>query len=322
MSHARKKKKLELRELTKGSWVLDQDIVFTDRKKALMGRDPLVKDLLDKLASYNPRKDKPSKKEIDELKQDIEKKWNVGVVITGAAQPHIYGLDITKESNFPLAPVKIRFPDKEETMEPLLIFNRTQGYIVESLPLYPFKYFTPIEPSGGAINVEINLNLIDQNDAKAVKDAVWEIVKKQLKGRKKEIPREPKELKFLYHCHQDKFDNYVRWYDLHIQEKLGFRSIAAWDNTQKTNPKRAEQVLEQLIHHKAQCHGHIPGEDKIEKGVKKIYRAINRKNYSRKAIEPLFEKYNCPHHPRGNCSPSCTYYQDWFDRFNRLNPTQ
>jgi hypothetical protein len=142
-----------------------------------------------------------------------------------------------------------------------------------------------------------------------------------LKERKKEIPREPKELNFLYHCHQDKFDNYVRWYDLHTQEKLGFRPIAAWDNTQKTNPKRAEQVLQQLINCKAKCYGHIKGEDKVEKGIKLIYKAIHRDNYSAKAIEPVMKEYNCPHHGI-NCLTSCTYYQKWFGRFNRLNPIQ
>ena len=113
----------------------------------------------------------------------------------------------------------------------------------------------------------------------------------------------------------------MRWYDLHTQEKLGFRAIAAWQNTQETNPKRATQVMEQLIQHKAKCHGSIQSEDRIEKGVKTIYKAIHRVKYSRKDMEPIIEEYNCPHHGTG-CPSSCTYYQKWLGRFDRFKPAE
>jgi len=318
-----RKKKLELRQIVQGWWVLDKNVLFTQRKEALIGRDPLTKELLGKLMSYNPRENKPTKEETDELKQRIEKKWNVGIVETWAAQPHLHGDKFIKESpNSPLSPVTMRISDNEElTEKPLLIFNKTKGYPVSSVANLPFKYLLPIDPSEGNITIQIELNLINQNDAKGIKEAVWEIVKDHLKGRKKEMLWEPKELYFLYKCRPNTFDNYLRWYDLHVQEKLGFRPIAAWDNTKKTNPQRAERALKWLTHNKAKSLGHIREEDKIEKGVKKIYEMIHRTKYSRKAIEPVIEEYNCSHHGTG-CLPSCTYYQEWLGRFNRLNPTK
>ena len=316
-----RKKKLELRQLRKGWWVLDWNIFFTERKKALIGRDPLTKDLLEKLMLYNPKTGKPTTEETEELRQRIEKKWNVGIVTTWAAQPHLYGSGATRESpNFLLSPVTMRISNnKEVTEEALLIMNRTKGYPVSSLPIEPVEYLHPINPSEGNITIQIGLNLINTNDAKKVKNAVWDIVKEHLRGRKREIPPEPKELNFLYRCRQSTFDNYVRWYDIHTQEKLSFRLIAVVEDTLKKNPQKAEQSLERLKHSKVKWGTPIRGEDRIEKGVKVIYKAIHRDKYSPKTIEPVIEEYNCPHHEK-SCSPSCSYYQKWIDRFNRLNP--
>jgi len=298
------KKKLELRQITQGYWVLDRNVLFTQMKEALIERDPLTKELLGKLMSYNPRTGKPTREETEELKQRIEKKWNVGIVETWAAQPHLWGLK-----------------PEEVTEKPLLIFNKTKGYPFSAEGILPFNYLLPINPSEGKITVQIDLNIIDEQDCRVIRDAVWKVVKEHLKAKKEKLPREPNELHFIYDIRQNTFDNYVTWYDLHTQEKLGFRAIAAWNNTKGTNPERATQVMEQLIHHKAKCHGPISGEDNIEHGVKIIYKAIHRVKYSRKDIEPIIEEYNCRRHGTV-CPPLCTYSQKWLDRFNRLNPIQ
>lgn len=306
-----KREKPKLSRLTEGQqtrrWVVDRDSLFIEMKKALMNRDPLVRDYLKELSSYDFKKDRPQKETLEKRRQKLQSKWNVNI--------------LNKVFNLLSSPI-ISFEQKELNRFPpgeLVISNRTKGYPVSSLPPQYLTSMDWLDDSEDVVNIQVDLRLINLNSARLIKDAVWEIVKEHLKEGKKGIPRGPKELNFLYHCRPETVNNYLKWYDLHIQEKLGFRPIAAWDNTKKTNPQRAEQVLERLIHYKNKCHGHIPGEDKIEKGVKTIYLAIHRTQYSRKTIEPVFEQYNCSLHSR-SCPPSCTYYQEWVDRFDRLNP--
>lgn len=116
------------------------------------------------------------------------------------------------------------------------------------------------------------------------------------------------------------FNNYLRWYDIHTTEKLSFRLIANIEKNRKNNPQCAEEILEKLKSNKIRWGISIKGEDAVEKGVKIIYKAIHRTDYSQKKIEPLIENYNCPKHKSG-CPTSCKYYKNWLGRFNRLMPS-
>jgi hypothetical protein len=314
-------------------------VLFTERKKALMNRDPLVKDLMEKLMSYDPKKDKPPKEQMEQLKQQIEQKWNVGIVVTWAAQPYVYGgFEVNKESpELPLSPVRTNLPhDGEVRIEPLLIFNRTKGYPVSSLPKHPFEYHLPINPSDNIITIQVNLDLIDQNDASLVKNAVWEIVKKQLPARKgkKEIPREPRELNSLYDYRQKTFDNYVRWYDLHIgtdydkPNGFSFRAIAYGEDELREHPESYEDTMKEVANRtkvvrsvrgervlKGVIGEPVRGEDTVGKGVVAIYKAIHRKPYPSKKTK--LKEYNCPTHGVSCPTMECPYAKNFMKRFNK-----
>jgi len=125
-----KKKDIEVRRLTKFSYVLDYDGTYTQRKKSLISRDPLAKDLLKKLDEYRPNKSKPSEKEIESLRQKLEDKWNVSILITSAAKPFVTGLPVIENQirDNCLSPIKFSYDGiTVEEGEPLLISNKISG---------------------------------------------------------------------------------------------------------------------------------------------------------------------------------------------------
>ena len=168
----------------------------------------------------------------------------------------------------------------------------------------------------------IRTSRLNNSDAKKIKRLIWDIIKANLqKGATKKPYDEYAELSFLYSLRkEDTFQKYLRWYDIHTQEKLSFRLIALIDNIYKTNPSQASEALEKFKSKKVQCGNPIKGEDKVEKGIKSIYKAIHRTDYSKKKIEPLIEKYNCPQQ-QNRCPSTCDYSKKWIARFNRLNPS-
>ena len=126
----RKKKDIEVRQLTKDIYVLDRATIFTLRKKTLISRDPLTKDLLKKLEKYRPNKSNPSEKEIESIKQKLEDKWNVSILITSAAKPFVTGLPVSENQTREncLSPVKFSYDGiTVEEGETLLISNKIYG---------------------------------------------------------------------------------------------------------------------------------------------------------------------------------------------------
>lgn len=181
------------------------------------------------------------------------------------------------------------------------------------------------------IPIIIDPSLLNLNDAKMVKDHVWAMVESEILKRKEEIqekttgwhpdapPDEPEEIAFIYRTKEETFYKYLRWYDLHINEKLGFRLIAFIENQTKGNPVKIENILEKLLlRSRLPKLGDTNGEDAVGKGIKLIYKAIHRKPYNQQDVEPIIEEYNCPQHDK-SCSPNCRYLIEWQARFDRLN---
>lgn len=165
----------------------------------------------------------------------------------------------------------------------------------------------------------INTSRLNKSDAKKIKRFLWEIIETRLqKGADKKPHFESPDCAFLYRLRkEDTFQKYLKWYDIHTKEKLSFRLIA---HIEKQGKQKGAELLETLKSKKVRWGSPIKGEDKIEKGVKLIYKAIHRTDYSRKKIEPVIEGYNCPTHQKNNCPASCNYHKEWSGRFNRLNP--
>jgi hypothetical protein len=174
--------------------------------------------------------------------------------------------------------------------------------------------------------IDIDLTTLDMNDAKEVKQQVWEMVKNRLQDkRKKEAPPskikqshfkdDRPELAFIYHIKEEVFQKYLWWYNIHQNEKFSFRIIAYIDKVRKRGKINIDEVIERFRNIKKRWGTPEKGEDAVGKGIKLIHKAIHGMDYSAKDIEPITEKYDCPKH--GNkCPHNCKYLMNWFQRFD------
>jgi hypothetical protein len=320
----KKKKGIEISQPRQDTYVLDNDTIFTQRKKALMCRDTLTKELLKKLDEYRPNKSKPSEEEIETTRQKLADKWNVGIIITDAARPFVTGLPVIanqKRDNC-LSPVKFTYNGIEiQEMEPLIIRNNIAGS-----PVWAFRPYckgTLLEAKTNELVLHVNLDLLDKADAREVKLAIWSMIEKNLpkckpNNKKNDLP----ELSFIYDIRQNTFDNYVQWYDWHINELLGFRIITFLDKEIKNGNTDVNGLIDKLKNKRFPIgtKKSYKGEDRIEKGVKLIYEAIHQKKYPtrKERHETFLEEYNCPTHSPNKCSISCKYQKKWYDKFQKL----
>jgi hypothetical protein len=196
----------------------------------------------------------------------------------------------------------------------------------------------------GNIFIIINPSLLTLNDEKKVKTHVWNMVKREILNIKEKEgikngwdplapPGEHKEIAFIYRIGEETFRKYLKWYDWHLQHKIGFRLIAFTENQSAGDIDKANSLIEKIIKKpkKPKVGNYNPsknivavsGEDKIEKAVKLIYKAIHRKPYSKTKIVPLLylDNRNCPEHGNiANCPFKCQYLQDWYNTANRILP--
>lgn len=105
-------------------------------------------------------------------------------------------------------------------------------------------------------------------------------------------------LGFMYTITPEAFDRAIGTYDLHMCELLPFAEIA---RRKKWSP------------------------DRVERDVKRIYRAIYRTDYKarRRRLDTPAQGiglYNCPTHER-DCPKDCQYMNSWYKRVNRGLPT-
>lgn len=189
--------------------------------------------------------------------------------------------------------------------------------------------------SGRWIPILIDVSRLNNSDEKKIKKLVWEIVKTNLQKEEDKAPYdEHRELTFLYKTKENKFQRYLKWYDLHC-EGLPFRTIAFYDKVEKDYPGRTEEAKEKLRGKgrtktittvKGQrvlsdvVGVSIKGEDAVEKAIKIIYSAIHRKPCPSKLKKQT--SYRCPEH-KNNCPEDCNYRINWMKNFNKRtwNPT-
>lgn len=226
--------------------------ILLERKQALIERNPLYQKCLH-----------AKQPEIENLKCQIEKKWDVEII--------------------EVKPLKLAILGKREPIKAGMTDRK--------------------------LFLEFDLGLLNKttNTEKFVKEYVWLYIKKHLG---EALPKD--EVSLLYNCRKNTFDNHLKWYDLHCNKNLGFRVIALIEQGKLT--------LDKIKNNTVKWGKPVKGEDKIEKGIKFIYKAIRGSNYSQKKIKSIIESYNCPTH-KNNCPASCKYYKNWFDDFNRKMPS-
>lgn len=175
------------------------------------------------------------------------------------------------------------------------------------------------------IYLDVDLSTLDAHDEKIVKNEVWRIVqarlfqkRKTLKGTKPARPQDdPPELGFVYHIKEPVFRNYLRWYDIHIQEKVSFRLMAKIESFRKENVEAYDEWLDRARTARIKIGCTIKGEDRVEKGVKLLWAAIHREPYSSGKVEPVVEEWSCPQHGK-NYDGNCRYCKSLYDRFDRV----
>lgn len=291
---------------------------INNRFKELMLRDPLVIEYRDRARRHedsNPELKVGSHivelpKELKELGMKVLKKWKYAL-LEGVTSPDKYfGVQKIRQPVSELTPSKQEVIFLESPKHP----RQESVFFAESQHVY----------------IDINCSVLDKADEGYIKDAVWAIVKSHIEREKPNDTKkkertmckpsdDPPELAFVYHIRENTFRKYLRWYDIHMKDKLSFRLMAHMENIRKVNPQGAEEFLMLITSKKLKWGKTVKGEDNIENGIKLIYAAIHRKPYGGKDICPLIEEYNCPHHGK-NCPPGCEYHNQWVDRFNRLNP--
>jgi len=234
--------------------------------------------------------------------------------------------------------LKKKFPG--DTIQ--LTIRRNRELIEKQIQTMP-RYFRTrnILPKDDKLIIEIDLNLVDQGeDVKFLKTNVLGLInncieQRKQEGRKPVLVDEPEELQFLYHCRDKTFQNYLRWYDLHMDSDcnetkgFSFRAIAFCNYVLKNQPELYEETKIEMTQRTKEVRSNkgkrtlkgfvgcpIKGEDAVEKGVKLIYKAIYRKPYPSKKTKQ--KEYNCPTHGI-SCPVDCYYKNDFMKDFNRRN---
>lgn len=158
-----------------------------------------------------------------------------------------------------------------------------------------FAYFGLPLDQIHTVNIEVNLASITGRNLQDVASEVKKIISTALSYAAPWYG----ELDFLRTISPKVFDRAIAAYDLHMREGLTFSEIA---RRKRWSP------------------------DRVEKNVKRIYRAIHRKGYTarRRRIDTPAEGiklYHCDKHAPKECPEGCEYMNDWLTKFNRTSPT-
>jgi hypothetical protein len=298
--------------------------LIAQRKYELCIRDPLSQELIQYLGDWgktnsNKFPDKTevgkTKRKVLRLTKKITNKWKC-TISTGGYDPKSWFM-------FPTEDIVVKNLGKEieANLKYMLLLNK-----LNFLPKEQIKGTIQWKPEKGKILLEINTRTLTEKKKTETLNNIWEIISKKIPKKKtkkqwRPSPKkgEDKELGFIYSTKENVFQNYLKWYDWHTEHKLKFRHIAHIDKTNKTNSIKASKILEIFKHKKIKWGISVKGEDKIEKGVKLVFKAIHRKSYSQRDIEPLIEDFNCPNHKKDECPKNCTYLKQWEGYFNRLH---
>jgi hypothetical protein len=294
-------------------------IELPNRKYLLMQRDPLVDEYVKKWYQWRSNCfDETLTKETEQLAEKVRRKWNAIIYWpkpTRLGMSDFWGIT---------SPVYAGVRDERENArrEEHLFINKEDGKIT----LLKCKGLVSCRPH--EIHIIIDPTILTSKNALAVKKAVWDIVEseigkqnKTIKGRNFAIPaKEPEALAAVFRCKPEKFEKYLRWYDLK-NVGLTFRLIALIEFRSK--PEEREQKFEEQIRRKEKSKnlGPVEGESTIRAGYNIIHRAIFRTPApTQEDLILASGKYNCPEHGE-SCSDyqDCAYREHWLVDFDNRN---
>ena len=286
-----------------------------DRKQELILRDPLGIEYVRKKQTWLknlPKFDLLLYNSIHEITEKLNRKWKVnlwGIKNSGNS------LDMSGES--------YEFVEDPRNYEGQIVL------IKGKFRSFSFAQDNSIYCPYHKIPIIIDPSILTINDARKVKNAVWNIVKKEINKRIKDITNkwnqstpkgESKELGKLIHCRNDTFRKYLKWYDLHI-EGFPFRLIAYIELSIKDKEKQKAFYQQQgSKQRKLKLGKRIKGESAVRNAYNIVYEAIHRKSPSDKEenIPSVIEPYNCPQHGH-NCEEDfdCDYMKKWLNDFSK-----
>lgn len=332
----------------KGADKMLKERFIGDRRFELFKRDPLAQEM-ENLFRKSHSKTYPEKEKekfhrrIEELWIELMQKWNCHISTKNnySSKPFSWlefssgAFTITDATEYIRklsAKIKIDLETGKQTRNH---FERTGWifYYLEGGHDDRGNIYIPIPPK--ALPIFLDIGGISEKDKTKVTEAVWNIVKTEIKKRKTDMKgqyrgcpavRDPKELGFISNVTDDVFSKYLKWYDLYITG-LPFRTIAAHEILDRECPSRAEEGKRKIADNtktiKTRCGKSktmrgvvamsVKGEDNVEKGIKLVYEAIHRKPYPSKKKQT---SYDCPEHGN-NCPKECGYLKKWFRNFNK-----
>ena len=280
------------------------------RKYLLMLRDGLVQTLAEKHKEWRKNCfDETLTQEVEQLTKRVRDKWNAGIYWPETTLQGVtdYWLATT--------PPYVAVKDMREAA-------RRKGYVIidNDLKITHLNISGLISCAPHEIPIIIDPTILTFNNAHAVKEAVWDIVKteigkhkKIIKGRNFAVPaKEPEALAHILRYHQKTFDNSLRWYDQWIRG-LRFRTITYVELT-LTDPVKREDLFLKYVearHTPTIITSSMPAnlrrsitakENAVRKGVDHIYYAIHRTR--RFADNPPEEITEIPHSGRPH---KCTH---------------
>jgi hypothetical protein len=297
----------------------------SDRKYALMQRDPLVKNYDNIFKKWlKARNDPDLNAKAENLADQIRKKWAVKIYIpettiqglTDVWFPTTLAVYVSVEDARKISWILLR--GKDGTRPKITSASFERNHLI---------YCPPHK-----IPIIIDPTLLTLNDARVVKTAVWDIVKAEIekqrsivKGRALTIPpREPKALAEVLHCRPDSFVKYLRWYDLK-KAGLPFRLIALIEFFNKPDAKEVKFQQYSSLKKKPKIGMPVKGESTVREGYNLINRAIFRNSaLSEQEQVSILEEYKCPNHGQ-NCPLNCDYFKQWvtiFEREEKPRPQQ
>ena len=301
---------------------LGEEPVFLERKKALIDRDPLTKDLLKELQAYDPQQGRSPR--LNELLNQVEEKWFVSIYIPSELRYDAQQRGLPPEKIYQKAVEKDIVVDGNKFLEAINCKPMSDPFVIRNrFQIEPIVFCIPTDLGtphifgerhfNDNLTIQIDLNLITLRSAPYVKDTVWKIVEKYLRDgipdnstimKTLYVMEAPgydiEEVMYLYRCSPSTFQKYLRWYDTHTQEKLPFRLIAFLENKRREGLKSYDEWIEKLRTTKWKVgREYIKGqdaisEDAVEKAIKLIWRAIHRKTYTR--VKGELEDWTCPIH--------------------------
>src|SRR3989339_11559 len=191
-----------------------------DRKYKLMILDPLVKTYVEKHKQWRKNCfDETLTQEVEQLQKQIKDKWN--------ARLHWPESTIQGVTDFWML---VREPYKAvedaRVRGTMIIPVEKEGLNLRKMIFASFQDNGLIHCASHKIPIIIDPTILTLHDGETVKEEVWNIVKaeigkqkKTINGREFAVPsKEPEGLAAVFRCKSEKFDKYLRWYGLKIEE--------------------------------------------------------------------------------------------------------